>query len=243
MHRFFVPPEWIQDTEARLEGAQARQVSRVLRARRGDRLVLMDGKGMECHAEVRAILDGAVKLRVIERRPAPPEPRLSITLYQGLLKGKKQDWVFQKGTEIGVSAFVPLLCDRCVTIPSEERGDGRWAPVIKEAAEQCGRGQLPRLLPPAAFSQACREAARPAFLLWESPDAPSFKDALRRAPQSQPDQASIFVGPEGGFAPHEYSFGTECGLVPVSLGKRILRAETAGLVAAAMLLYEYGDLG
>lgn len=243
MHRFFIPPEWVQGEEARLEGPQARQISQVLRTRRGDRLVLLDGSGWEYDVEVREVSGESVRARVLERRPASPEPTLSITLYQGLLKGKKQDWVFQKGTEIGIAAFVPVLCTRCVAVPSEEAGSQRWAAVIREAAEQCGRGKLPRLLAPRSFHQACAEAPRPSFLLSESPGAPGFKEVVRGAFRDGPSHVGLVVGPEGGFAGDEVTHSEECGVLPVSLGRRIFRAETAGLVASAMLLYEFGELG
>jgi len=243
LHRFFIPPDWVQGQEARLEGLQARQIDKVLRGRRGDRLTLLDDSGWEYLVEVLAVSDSIVQARVLERKPAPPEPCLNVTIYQGLLKGKKLDWVFQKGTEIGVTAFVPLLCDRCVALPSEERLGQRWASIVKEAAEQCGRGRLPRLFAPSPFRQACVNAAKPSFLLNELPGAPGFRDTLRRTLGNRPVQASIFVGPEGGFAPHEVSYAESCGILPVSLGTRIFRAETAGLVATTMLLYEFGDLG
>lgn len=243
MHRFFVPREWVQGGEARLEGAQARQIARVLRGRRGDRLVLLDNTGWEYYVELQSISDDLVLAALLERRKASPEPGISITLYQGSLKGKKQDWVFQKGTEAGTAVFVPLLCDRCVALPSEGTDGDRWARIIREAAEQCGRGRLPQLLPPRSFQQACQEAPRPSFLLSESPEAPSFKAVLRETFQKGPRQVSIFVGPEGGFEASEVALAEENGLIPVSLGPRIFRAETAGLVAATILLYESGDLG
>ncbi|MDP2659316.1 MAG: RsmE family RNA methyltransferase, partial [Dehalococcoidia bacterium] len=116
MQRFFIPPNWVQGENARLEGVQAHQIGKVLRGKRGDRLVLLDDSGWEYLIEVLAVSNGVVQAKVLERKPAPPEPGLSVTIYQGLLKGKKLDWVFQKGTEIGVAAFVPLLCDRCVAL-------------------------------------------------------------------------------------------------------------------------------
>lgn len=242
MHRFFVPPQWIQGEEARLEGPQAHQLGRVLRGRRGDLLALLDDSGWEYRVEVTTVSAGRVLARVVERRPAPPEPGLFITLYQGLLKGKRFDWVLQKGTELGVAAFLPLLCERCVAAPSEERGR-RWTHIIREAAEQCQRGRLPYLAAPKSFPEACREAPRPSFLLWEEPGAPGLRETLPRALQERPQRVGLFVGPEGGFSPEEVSYAEGCGLLPVSLGQRILRGETAGLVAAALLLYERGDLG
>lgn len=243
MHRFFIPPEWVQGEEARLEGPQARQLSRVLRARRGDPLILLDDSGWEYQVEVSAVSEGCVRARVVEHRPASPEPGLSIALYQGLLKGKKFDWVLQKGTEIGVAAFVPLLCGRCVALLRGNQGNPRWTSAIREAAEQCGRGRLPHLAPPTPFREACRQAPLPSFLLLERPEAPRLREVVPRSLQDRSSQVGLFVGPEGGFAPEEVSYAEGCGLLSVSLGPRILRGETAGLVAAALLLYEGKGLG
>lgn len=243
MHRFFVPPQWIEGEEARLEGPQARQLGRVLRARRGDHLVLLDDQGWEYLVEVTAISESSVQTRVVERRPAPPEPGLSIILCQGLLKGKRFDWVLQKGTEMGIAVFMPLLCQRCVALPSKGGDNSRWASIIREASEQCGRGRLPRLAPPRTFQEACDQAPVPSLLLWEGGGVLRLREWLRKAPPNGQGQVGLFVGPEGGFSSQEVSYAERCGLLPVSLGPRILRGETAGLVAAVLLLYEGGDLG
>ncbi len=243
MHRFFVPPQFINGEEARLEGPQAHQLSRVLRARKGDSLVLLDNLGWEYLVELLTISDDRVEARVLERRPAPSEARLSITLYQGTLKGKKFDWVLQKGTEIGVAGFVPLLCERCVALPSEDRSGRRWDCIAREASEQCGRGRMPHLARPIPFRDACRNAPAPSFLLWERAGIPGLKEALRSMEPDPPEEVGLFVGPEGGFSSEEVSHAEQHGLLPISLGRRILRGESAGVVAAALLLYEFGELG
>lgn len=243
MHRFFISPTSIEGEVARLEGLQARQVSRVLRARKGDHLVLLDNCGSEYLVELAAINDAHVAARVLERRPAPCEPRLSVTLYQGMLKGKRLDWVLQKGTEMGVAGFVPLLCQRCVATPSEGRRGRRWAGIVKEAAEQSERGRLPQVSPAMPFHEACRRAPVPSFLLWERTGVPGLKETLRRNELSLLAEAGLFVGPEGGFAPEEVAYAEACGVLPVSLGRRILRGETAGVVASALVLYESGEVG
>jgi len=243
LHRFFVPPEGLQGEEARLEGAQARQISRVLRARKGDSLVLLDNSGWEYLVELTAVCEHEVRARVVERRPAAPEPRVSIVLYQSTLKGKKFDWLLQKGTEIGVAVFAPLLCERCVAVPSEDRSGRRWSDIIREAAEQCGRGKVPVLAEPITFREACRQAPRSSLLLSEDTGLPGLKKTAPWALRDMAGPVGLFVGPEGGFAPGEVSYAQECGLLPVSLGRRVLRGETAGLVAASLLLYEAGELG
>lgn len=215
----------------------------MLRAKTGDSLILLDGSGWEYLVELTAVSSEYTSAKVLERRPASPEPTLSITLYQAVLKGKKLDWVLQKGTEIGITSFVPMLCERCVALPSEDHAGRRWESIIREASEQCGRGRLPRLSTPRTFGEACREAQLPALLLSETRDLPGLKELLSRMRPGPVGNVSLLVGPEGGFTPDEASYAQELGIQPASLGKRILRGETAGLVAAAILLYEAGDLG
>ena len=268
MHRFFVPAESLASERVRLEGAVAHQVSRVLRLSPGDRVALLDGSGKEyvvrLHTFSRDSVEGAVES---VSRPAGAEPRLHITLYQGLLKGEKLEWVFQKGVEMGVSAFVPLICQRAV--PLERRGWEprleRWRRIVTEAAEQCGRSRLPELRPPTAFRAACDDAAANgglAIIAWEREEATGLSQALglihkcNSAPPPEgggimppPEgggyqtRVSLFIGPEGGFEAEEVAYAQSRGIVPVGLGRRILRAETAGLAAVAAIQYQAGELG
>lgn len=243
MHRFFVPPEWIHDGEAHIAGPQAGQINRVLRAKRGYQVVLLDNSGWEYQAEISRVSGDSVTARILDRTAATPEPRIAISLYQGVLKGKKLDFVFQKGTEIGVSTFIPLLCTRCVALPAAGDEKQRWATIIRESAEQCGRGQLPQIVAAESFNNACQQAPDVSFLLSGRPGAPGVRTSLRQALEANPERIGIFVGPEGGFEPDEVSCAENHGIRPVSLGRRILRGETAGLVAAAIILYEAGEIG
>ena len=225
MHRFFVPPHSIKESRVVLRGTIVHQIRDVLRMRPGDDIVLLDNSGWAQRAELVTIDRDAVRGRVVEKWKLETEPQARITLYQGLLKGQKFEWVLQKGTEIGIIAFVPVMAARCVigavTDVSTARVE-RWERIIVEAAEQAGRAGL-------------------ALIPWEGERSRGLREALQGVPKSK--EIGLFIGPEGGFTEEEIATAQERGVIPVSLGPRILRAETAGLVAASAILYELGDLG
>jgi 16S rRNA (uracil1498-N3)-methyltransferase len=180
---------------------------------------------------------------VISKYIAAGEPRTRITLYQALLKGSNFEVVLQKCTEIGVTDFVPLVCERCVAGEPNSKRLSRWRSIILEAAEQSRRGKLPVVHNVSRFNEACQSGSGTSLLPWEGEKVRGIGDVLRsRSKTENTPEVSIYVGPEGGFSPREVEFARSCGIVPVSLGRRILRAETAGLVAAAVTLYEFGEL-
>jgi 16S rRNA (uracil1498-N3)-methyltransferase len=252
MHRFFVPPHWIQGNDVAIGGPQANQIAHVLRMRPGDRVVVLDNSGWELEVQLIAVARSLVEGNVLHRRLAGGEPRTKISLYQGVLKGKRFEYVLQKGTELGVVEFVPLIADRCVLsdLDAVEKKRRRWEWIIQEAAEQSRRGRKPTLRSAILFPHACERAKNSgglSLIPWEGKGIPALRDVLRRAPQDQEQNSSfftitIFIGPEGGFTTDEVGAAQRYGLVPVTLGPRILRAETAGLAAAAVILYELGDM-
>ena len=247
-HRFFVPPEWLAGGAVTIAGAQAHQIGRVLRMRPGDHVVVLDDSGWEFDVRLLTVQPELVRGEVMSRQPAAGEPHTRITLYQGMLKRDRFEFVLQKGTELGIAEFVPLVTARTVALDREAPGKkhARWQAIIQEAAEQSRRGRRPALRPAMAFAQACEEASRCAglkVLPWEEESRTSLRSVLRAAGPAGPGAAvRLFVGPEGGFTQEEVDLAQGCGLQPVTLGRRILRAETAGLVAAAAILYEGGDL-
>jgi 16S rRNA (uracil1498-N3)-methyltransferase len=246
MHRFFIPPNTIHDDRVILRGTMVHQIRDVLRMRVGESIILLDNSGYAHQTELTLIDRETVRGIVREKWKLETEPSAQITLYQGMLKGQKFDWVLQKGTEIGITAFVPVLAARCVVGNLEDVSNARmerWERIVVEAAEQAGRASLPHLVNPILFTQACMLAERGGLSLipWEQEHATSLREALSQVPKSK--QINLFVGPEGGFAEEEIATAKEHGVIPVSLGPRILRAETAGLVAASAILYELDDLG
>lgn len=256
MQRFFIPASHIDEGRAALTAEAARQLTRVLRARVGDCVVALDGSGDEYVVRLDTLSAHQAAGAIRERRSGVGEPATHITLYQGLLKADKIEYALQKGTELGVSRFAPLVFERSVSrnMPSASRMQ-RWRRIIREAAEQSGRSRLPTLADAASFEDALDRIEQPALLAWECESANGLRDALLRLKaSSNTDNADvdgngsaprigIIVGSEGGVTDAEAAQARDRGIATVSLGKRVLRAETAGVIAAAAVLYEFGDLG
>jgi 16S rRNA (uracil1498-N3)-methyltransferase len=241
MHRFFVPPEWIDHERVVITGSQAYQIKEVLRLKVGDRITLLDNTGLEYKVSLLDIKTASVTGEVIERSRCQNDPGLEIVLHQAMLKGNKFDLALQKCTEIGVAGFVPILCERCVAGAPSLARISRWHRIILEAAEQCKGGKAPTLYPTLEFQSACERVSGFSLLPWEEEKSTGIKAAINGARGAR--RVNIFIGPEGGFTKGEAEFARSKGITPVTLGKRILRAETAGLVATVAILYERDELG
>jgi 16S rRNA (uracil1498-N3)-methyltransferase len=243
-HRFFIPPHWIDPPTVTLSGDTARQIKTVLRMQPGDEIIVLDNSGMEWSVRLTQIGKEAVTGQVIGRQPARGEPQLQLTLYQGTLKGQKFEWVLQKGTELGVSRFVPLICRRSIITKAEALAKKyeRWQRIIQEAAEQSGRGRLPELEPAIPLSEAVEHARsnRLNLMFWEEATETTLQDILA---ETQPQTIGLFIGPEGGFSTEEAELAHRAGVRLVTLGPRILRAETAGIAGCAAIFYALGEWG
>jgi 16S rRNA (uracil1498-N3)-methyltransferase len=261
VQRFFVPPESLAGRAVgdvvEIAGPVARQLARVLRARPGERIALLDDTGWAYQADLETVSPAAATARLVSRERPDTEPRVEVALYQALPKHHKFDWILQKGTELGVSTFVPLI----TRLSDVRRGDRspdhkveRWERIVTEAAEQSGRTRRPRVLPVQEFEAAC--AAPPAgtlaLLPYEGERAHTLADVLMRhatdagrgdsarGDAARADAARavrVYIGPEGGFDRAEVALARERGVEIVTLGRRILRAETAALAAVAIVLY------
>jgi 16S rRNA (uracil1498-N3)-methyltransferase len=248
-HRFFVSRDAFSGDEVRLEGDLAHRLSRVLRLEAGAAVVLLDGSGVEYETRLDGVGPQRVTGTVVGRRPGRPEPRVRLVLYQSLVKGERFDWVLEKGTELGVAGFVPLLARRNVVRAALGRPGRpeRWRRVVREAAEQCGRSVLPELLPAEGLDEALSKAADLRLLPWEGENVLGLAAAIQRARPAleavERPTVAVLIGPEGGFAADEVALARRAGAQVVSLGRRILRSETAGIVAVAAVLYELGELG
>lgn len=245
MHRFFVPPESIKDKRVTLRGPAVHHIRDVLRMRSGDEIILLDSSGSAYQAKLDTVDPDLVRGRVTEKWKLETEPRTQVTLYQGMLKGQKFDWVLQKGTEIGITSFVPVLAARCLVGSVDDVSEtrlGRWQRILLEAAEQSGRAVLPHLESAIFFQLACQQVAQRGLSLipYEGEKERGLREVLAEPPRSR--KINLFVGPEGGFTEEEISMAQSFGILPITLGPRIFRAETAGIVAASAILYELGDL-
>jgi 16S rRNA (uracil1498-N3)-methyltransferase len=235
----------------------AHRLGRVLRLRRGDHIVLTEGGPREYEVQITAISPHALTGTVVSERRPPPEPEVEIALYQSLIRANRFDLALEKGTEIGVARFVPLVTARSLSQentdargaePSATRAD-RWRRLITEAAEQCGRGRLPAVEQPRQFEEALSTAPGIKLLPWEGAAdttagrgrIPSVSAFLASLPE-RPRRVSVFVGPEGGFEPDEVELARSAGCAVVSLGPRVLRSETAGIVACTLVLAALGEL-
>lgn len=242
MQRFFVPPSAIDGGTVAFSAAQARQMATVLRLHPGDTVVALDGSGTAYQVVLREVGPKGAAAEVMERWQAGGEPATRITLYQGIPRSQRWEVVLQKGTETGIAAFVPVRCRRSVT-PGETGPDraARWRQIVQEAAEQCGRGVLPEVRPSLTFDAAC--AAPAALRLLLHPTATAQPLRLAAALAGRGSLVALYVGPEGGFDDAEVRVALDRGILPVHLGARVLRTETAGPLASALLLQELDDLG
>ncbi|MCS7260969.1 MAG: 16S rRNA (uracil(1498)-N(3))-methyltransferase, partial [Anaerolineae bacterium] len=146
-HRFFIPPEWIREKHVTLSGEMAHQICNVLRLRLGDRIIVLDDTGWEYEVELQRVSQCHVIGQVVEKRPATGEPRTRIVLYQAALRARRFEFVLQKGTELGIAEFVPVVCERSLVaeVSDLDAKRERWQHIIREAAEQSRRGRLPVL--------------------------------------------------------------------------------------------------
>lgn len=240
LHRFFVPPEAMHTNGVTFPQETSRQIERVLRLKPADRVVVLDGSGIEYVVVLAAV--GRETIGSVETQHRnEAEPAVQVTLYQGLLKGAKLELVVQKCTEIGVSRIVPVMSTRAVPAEPSASRQARFETIAREAAEQSGRGRIPEVSASMRFSDAIEEAcdAGSAAFCWEEERGLRLQD-LALTDESRP--VSLFVGPEGGFTVKEAEEARRAGALIVSLGRRILRAETAAIVASALLLARYGGL-
>ena len=254
MPQFFLPPEALADQKFHLVGPEAFHVAKVLRYQPGQTLVLFDGKGGRFEGVISQIhADGSVSGKLTETLPKTEDRKpVKITLYQGLLKSSHWDYVLEKGTELGVSAFVPLLTPRTVVLLHEaERAKSkleRWDRVVMAAAKQCDLTELPTVKAPEHFRDAIKCEGL-TLLAWEglsgATASESLRLALRQADQERGQESlavNLFIGPEGGFSEEEVELAESRDVLMFGLGRRIMRAETAAMAAVALLQYEFGSL-
>lgn len=243
MHRFFVAPECFQEGELIVRDGPSHQIRDVLHLRPGEIISAMNGKGDEYRVELTQVRGKEVRGLVRDRVDSASEPRTHLVLYQALLKSDRFEWVLQKGTEIGVSQFTPIITSRAVAASIGDAKRARWERIIIEAAEQSGRRKIPALHPVRTYEEALKAAQAGGGLgviPWEEELVGDIRSLLSSIDASAP--VSLFIGPEGGFAGSEIDAARGHGVHPVSLGPRILRADTAGLVAASVILFECGEM-
>jgi len=235
MNRLLVPGA--AQGQVRLTGLKAHKLVHVLRSRTGDALEVFDGAGAAFDASVVEVGEGLVVLALGPARRAPG--LRPVTIVQALPKGDRLEWVLEKGTELGASAFWPVVSERTVVKLSgrEEVKRARWQRVVDEAARQCGRTEVPTVHAPGPLLEVARQLGGQVLVLDEEERTLRLSDAAGVGP------LALVVGPEGGLARAEVAALVAGGAVTVSLGPAILRTETAALAALAVLRHLEGTLG
>jgi 16S rRNA (uracil1498-N3)-methyltransferase len=243
MARFFVPQRDIADGKARLQGGEFRHLQRVLRLREGDTLTLFDDAGVEHEGVILSLSPRVATVRILGSAAPARESPLAITLYQGVPKGRKMDLVVEKATELGVVAIVPFVSAfGTVSVAAALTKRERWQRIALAAAKQSGRTVVPEIGAALTFPEVLTAAATKdrALLFFEHAGATPLPPADAEARAAT---AAVIVGPEGGFSADEVTRALNGGLVVCGLGPRVLRTETAALIATALVQARWGDLG
>ena len=241
MHRFFVEPSQIGEKEIVITGPDVNHIRNVLRMRAGEELLAADGQGSEYRCILRELQDSEIRAEICRKFSGSAELPSRITLFQGLPKSDKMDFIIQKCVELGVFRIVPVTTKRTVVkldAKKEESRRKRWTAVSESAAKQSGRGIIPEISGVQSFREAVEEAGELDVCLIpyeKAEDMARTREILSGIPAGA--SIGVFIGPEGGFEEEEVREAMEAGARPITLGRRILRTETAGMAVLAMLGY------
>ena len=245
MHRFYLPPEQCQGETLLLTGREAHHAARVLRVRRGEQVVVLDGAGQECRCSVTEPGTDQIRLELLEKR-IHAEPRYQVTLIQAIPKGKLIESIIQKATELGVHRIVPLLSERVVTHVGDAESavkEMKWQFVAIEAIKQCGAPWLPKVAAPIKLCDFLQRTEKFDLSLVGSLRAGSRHPresflAFEQRHGRKPTSISVWVGPEGDFTPEELAAIESAGAAGVTFGPLVLRAETAAIYCLSIVNYE-----
>ena len=241
LNRVYCERPLASGTDVALPESAAYHVARVLRLRPGAPLVAFDGTGYDFRCEITAVEGDTVRVAVGERTPGLRDSPLGITLVQAVSRSERMDWTLQKATELGVRAIVPVLSARSVVRLDERQSERKlrhWKAIVAGACEQSGRSTLPEVRSPVELGRFLAESPREGQRLVLSPAGPASLAGLA----TTASRVELLIGPEGGLDDHELDAATRAGFSPVRLGPRVLRTETAGIVALTVLQALWGDL-
>ena len=242
MHRFFVEEPAMGEDSITITGGDVNHIKNVLRMSVGDKICVINGQNnKEYYCEITAVGNDAVDTRICEIRESDQELGNEIVLFQGLPKSDKMELIIQKAVDLGVHTIVPVSTDRTVVkldAKKEANKRKRWMSISESAAKQSGRLRIPEVTPVVSYREALEMAKKMDVRLIPYELAEGMEKTRELMSSIQPGQSvAVFIGPEGGFESSEIEKAMEIGAWPITLGKRILRTETAGLVTLAMLVY------
>ena len=246
MPKFFVLPEKVYDNKILIDTDDVAHITRVLRLGIGDVITICDSRSRDFEAKISEISDKRIVCDIISEKKSDTEADIFITLYQGIPKGTKMELIIQKNTELGIKRIVPVAMKRCVAKlenrKAEEKKVQRWQKIAEEAAKQSGRGMIPEIAMPITLKEAASELKNCdlAFVPYECEAKNTLKPLLKSAQDVK--TVGFLIGPEGGFDLEEIETLKSFDIPSVTLGKRILRTETAGIAVTSVVMYEIGDL-
>jgi len=245
MSRFYVPQPQIERGLLKVVGSEVRHIRRVLRLRVGDKLAVFDDSAKEYQGIIMEEGPSSVVIKVENTLLPPEESPLEITLAQSLLKGEKMEYLIQKATELGIKNIIPFFSSRSVPLLDKSkrlRRYHRWEKIAIGASKQCGRVVVPKIEPFQDYSEMLQMASSEStrLILWER-EGIGLKELLKEL--NEKEKIFFIVGPEGGMSHEEVEEARRAKFIPITLGRRILRSETASLCLLSILQYEWGDVG
>ena len=246
MPKFFVPHEKITDTQIIIDTEDVSHITRVLRLGEGDTVTVCDSKGTDYEAKITETAPKQIICKILSKRDSVSEPNIKVTLFQGLPKASKMEYIIQKTTELGINEIVPVKLSRCVVKIDNKKDEAkkldRWQKISESAAKQSGRGIVPEIKPIMTLDEVISKSKD--FDMFFVPYECEEQKTLREVLLSKKDIKTVgfVIGPEGGFDPSETEKLISSGIPTITLGKRILRTETAGEAVLAMIMYEIGDI-
>lgn len=243
MYRFYITEEQISNDEIRISGGDVNHMKNVLRLEEGDWVVACNGRGRDYVSRIHSLERTQVLLHVEKIQDTGTELPARITLFQGLPKGDKMEWIIQKNVELGISEIVPVRMKRCVVRLQEEKKIQkkvqRWQAIAEAAAKQCDRGMIPVVHEPVSLEQAFDMAGSIEYNMIPYELQEGIKDSREIVREAcRHSSVGIFIGPEGGMEADEVRLAVERQIHPITLGKRILRTETAGMALLSILMFQ-----
>jgi 16S rRNA (uracil1498-N3)-methyltransferase len=246
MHRFYVNTNQIQDEIIHITGPDVNHIKNVLRMKQGEEIVICNGQGKDCYCIIKKVSEGEITAGILSKQETGTELKAKITLFQGLPKSDKMELIIQKAVELGVHEIVPVMTKRAIVKLDDKKKEAkkleRWQAIAEGAAKQSGRGIIPTVKPVQSFQDAIKNAKNMGLGLIPYENATGMKDTKDIMNNlGQYDSIGVFIGPEGGFEEAEIEHAKAEDIHPITLGRRILRTETAGLAILSMMVLMLED--
>ena len=243
MYRFYIEQNQIHDEYITVEGADVNHIKNVLRMKIGEAMILCDGQGMDYHCTIDTLSSDFIQAKIVKAEDTQTELPAKIYLFQGLPKKDKMELIIQKAVELGVYQIVPVMMKRSVVKLDDKKKEQkkleRWQSIATSAAKQSGRGIIPEVVPVMSYKDAISMAKEMEYKVLPFEHAEGMEETKKIIKEVHGKKSvAVFIGPEGGFEDDEVAYAMESEIKPITLGKRILRTETAGLTILSVLMFE-----